>query len=176
MIRSMIGGATGAPRPVTPSSNAQRKDRPLGRLKHIAGALALALPAAGLAAGPAIVHRDVGCGCCEKWAAQVRTQFGRAVRIVDDADRAALMRSRGVPADLASCHTAIIDGMTFEGHVPIADMKRALAARPKGVMGLAVAGMPMGSPGMEVPGMKGQPYEVIAFGPAGRRIFARHGV
>ncbi|MDQ9476763.1 DUF411 domain-containing protein, partial [Serratia marcescens] len=65
-------------------------------------------------------------------------------------------------------------GMTFEGHVPISDMKRVLAQHPKGVTGLAVAGMPMGSPGMEMAGMKGQPYDVIAFGPGGRRVFAHH--
>lgn len=53
-------------------------------------------------------------------------------------------------------------------------MKRALATRPKGVSGLAVAGMPMGSPGMELPGIQAQPYDVVAFGPAGRRVFARH--
>lgn len=64
--------------------------------------------------------------------------------------------------------------MTFEGHVPIADMKRALAQRPKGVSGLAVAGMPLGSPGMEVPGRPAQRYEVVAFGPGGRTVFARH--
>ena len=64
--------------------------------------------------------------------------------------------------------------MTFEGHVPIADMKRALATHPKGVTGLAVVGMPMGSPGMEMPGMKAQAYDVIAFGLSGRRVFARH--
>jgi len=34
--------------------------------------------------------------------------------------------------------------------------------------------MPMGSPGMEVSGMKPQRYEVIAFGPGGRKVFARH--
>ncbi|WP_287398308.1 DUF411 domain-containing protein [Sphingomonas sp.] len=121
------------------------------------------------------VYRDPGCGCCEKWAAQVRAQFGRQVQLVDDRQRAALQKRLGVPADLASCHTAIIDGMAFEGHVPIADMKRVLAQRPRGVSGLAVAGMPLGSPGMEVPGVRGQAYEVIAFGPAGRRMFARHG-
>jgi hypothetical protein len=42
------------------------------------------------------------------------------------------------------------------------------------VTGRAVAGMPMGSPGMEVSGMKAQHYNVIAFGPGGRRVFARH--
>ncbi len=137
-------------------------------------ALLLSVPATALAAGPVLMHRDPGCPCCEKWAQQVKAQFGRAVRVVDDANRPAFMKARGVPADLASCHTAIIDGMTFEGHVPIADMKRALATKPKGVSGLAVAGMPMGSPGMEMPGMKAQSYEVIAFGPGGRRVFARH--
>ena len=146
----------------------------MNRLRLIAAAFAFAVPAAAIAADPVLMHRDPGCPCCEKWAQQVTAQFGRAVRIVDDAERQAFMKQRRVPADLASCHTAIIDGMTFEGHVPIADMKRALATRPKGVSGLAVAGMPMGSPGMEMPGMKADHFEVVAFGPGGRRVFARH--
>lgn len=146
----------------------------MDRLRLIAAAFALAVPAAAIAADPVLMHRDPGCPCCEKWAQQVKAQFGRAVRIVDDAKRQAFMKQRRVPADLASCHTAIIDGMTFEGRVPIADMKRALATRPKGVSGLAVAGMPMGSPGMEMPGMKADHFEVVAFGPGGRRVFARH--
>src|SRR3546814_9373906 len=91
----------------------------------------------------------------------------------DDQKRSALQRARGVPASLSSCHTALIDGMVFEGHVPIADMKRVLAQRPKGISGLAVAGMPIGSPGMEVPGRRGDPYVVTAFGSNGTRIFAR---
>ena len=138
-------------------------------------ALLMTIPAVASAAADIAMHRDPGCGCCEKWAVQVRQQFGRKVRIIDDDRREVLQRKIGLPADLASCHTAIIDGMAFEGHVPIADMKRALAQHPKGVRGLAVAGMPMGSPGMEVPGMRTQPYDVIAFGAAGRRVFASHG-
>ena len=136
-------------------------------------ALLMTIPAVASAAADIAMHRDPGCGCCEKWAAQVRQQFGRKVQIIDEDRREVLQRKLGLPADLASCHTAIIDGMAFEGHVPIADMKRALAQHPKGVRGLAVAGMPMGSPGMEVPGMRTQPYDVIAFGAAGRRVFAR---
>ena len=138
-------------------------------------ALLMTIPAVASAAADIAMHRDPGCGCCEKWAAQVRQQFGRKVQIIDDDRREVLQRKIGLPADLVSCHTAIIDGMAFEGHVPIADMKRALAQHPKGVRGLAVAGMPMGSPGMEVPGMRTQPYDVIAFGAAGRRVFASHG-
>lgn len=145
------------------------------RFRILAAALAFAVPAAAMAAGPIVVHRDPGCGCCEKWASMVKAQFGRQVQIVDDAKRSAFQRAHGVPADLASCHTAVTDGMTFEGHVPIADMKRLIATHPKGITGLAVAGMPMGSPGMEMPGMRGQAYDVIAFGPGGRKVFAHHG-
>lgn len=133
-----------------------------------------AVPAVATAASQIVMHRDPGCGCCSQWAAQVRKQFGRSVTIVDDANRAAFQKRLGVPADLSSCHTAIVDGLAFEGHVPIADMKRLLAARPKGIKGLAVPGMPIGSPGMEVAGTKAQPYSVMAFGPAGARLFARH--
>ena len=144
-------------------------------VRGVVAALLMTIPAVASAAADITMHRDPGCGCCEKWAAQVRQQFGRKVQIIDDDRREVLQRKIGLPADLASCHTAIIDGMAFEGHVPIADMKRALAQHPKGVRGLAVAGMPMGSPGMEVPGMRTQPYDVIAFGAAGRRVFASHG-
>lgn len=137
-------------------------------------ALLMVLPATAMAAADIAMHRDPGCGCCEKWAAQVRQQFGRMVRIIDNANRGALQRRVGVPADLSSCHIAIVDGMAFEGHVPIADMKRVLAQHPKGVAGLAVAEMPLGSPGMEVAGMKAQHFDVVAFGPQGQKVFARH--
>ncbi len=138
-------------------------------------ALALALVATpALAATEAVMHRDPGCGCCEKWAAQVRKAFGRSVKVIDDGNRPALQRRVGLPAGLASCHTALIDGMAFEGHVPVADMKRVLAAKPKGVRGLAVAGMPLGSPGMEAPGYPADRYNVIAFGSGKTSVFAKH--
>ena len=126
-----------------------------------------------MAASEAVMHRDPGCGCCEKWAAQVRKAFGRSVRVVDDANRPALQRKVGLPPHLASCHTALIDGMAFEGHVPINDIKRVLAARPKGVRGLAVAGMPIGSPGMEVRGVAADRYKVIAFGTSKPVVFSK---
>ena len=137
--------------------------------------LALALfSTPALAAGDILMHRDPGCGCCEQWAARVRQAFGRNVRIVDDANRTAFQQQVGLPANLVSCHTAIVDGIAFEGHIPIADMRRVLASRPKGVRGLAVAGMPIGSPGMEVPGVRAQRYSVIAFGAARTSVYAQH--
>lgn len=137
--------------------------------------LAILLAVSATAASAEIVmHRDPGCGCCMKWAAQVKTAFGDRVRVVDNAARPAFQRKVGVPPQLASCHTAIISGYAFEGHVPVADMKRLIASKPKGVKGLAVAGMPMGSPGMEAPGVANDRYEVIAFGAGKPYVFARH--
>lgn len=144
------------------------------KLRALVTALLLWAPAVALAAGEIVVHRDPGCGCCSKWAAQLRQYTGRPVTMLDDRNRRALQKSAGIPGSLSSCHTAVIDGLLFEGHVPFKDIERLLKERPKGVMGLAVAGMPLGSPGMEVTGMKPQPYQVIAFGPGGQKIYARH--
>jgi hypothetical protein len=146
------------------------------KLRHriAAAVFLLGLPSIASAANDVLVHRDPGCGCCEKWAQMVRAKFGRNVVVRDDRARAEFRRRAGVPATVASCHTATIDGLVFEGHVPLADMQRLLRTRPAGVRGLAVTGMPIGSDGMETPGAQRQPYDVIAFGPAGTRVFARH--
>ena len=109
-----------------------------------AALLFLALPGAALAANDVVVHRDPGCGCCEKWAQALRAKLGRTVVMRDDASRGALQRRAGMPGTLASCHSAMVDGYLIEGHVPVADIKRLLATRPVGVRGIAVAGMPIG--------------------------------
>lgn len=139
-----------------------------------AALLFLAMPGAALAASDVVVHRDPGCGCCEKWAQAVQAKLGRKVTMTDDSARSLFQHRAGVPVQLSSCHTALIDGYAFEGHVPISDVKRLFATRPASVKGLAVAGMPLGSEGMEVPGVKTQRYNVVAFGSGASKVFARH--
>jgi hypothetical protein len=121
------------------------------------------------------VSRDPGCGCCLSWAEIVRRSGRFRVTVVDEADMARLKRQLGVPADLASCHTAVVAGYVVEGHVPVADILRLVEGRSSGVLGIAVAGMPLGSPGMEQPGGGREPFDVIAFrANGGRALFARH--
>jgi hypothetical protein len=143
-----------------------------------AGALAIAGPAAASAATarPRItMWKDPNCGCCGAWADRVQAAFGAPVQVVPTADMPALKRARGIPEDLWSCHTAMIDGYLVEGHVPPADIQRLIASRNRQVKGLATPGMPMGAPGMEH-GSHVQRYQVIAFGPGTRRsVFATHG-
>lgn len=135
---------------------------------------ALAAACTGAAqAAPYVMFRDAGCGCCLEWAEQVHEEMGAEVQIRDDRPMGEVKQALAVPADLASCHTMQVDGYVIEGHVPAREIARLLAERPAGVRGLAVAGMPVGSPGMEM-GERVQPYQVIAFGPAGQQVFASY--
>jgi hypothetical protein len=96
------------------------------------------------------------------------------VTVHDVQDLAAVKARYGVPTQLESCHTAIVDGYVIEGHVPLAEIKRLLAERPA-LAGIAVPGMPAGSPGMEVAGAASQPFDVIAFDASGdATVFARY--
>jgi hypothetical protein len=56
------------------------------------------------------------------------------------------------PADPLSWHPARVGGFVRAGHVPALAVRRLIATRPSGVLGLSVPGMPIGSPGMDVPG------------------------
>ncbi|WP_011583199.1 MULTISPECIES: DUF411 domain-containing protein [Chelativorans] len=134
--------------------------------------LTAVLPRPAYAARPAIdVARSPSCGCCGGWIAHMRSAgFTVSDRLVDDL--APLKARLGVPADLQSCHTGVVEGYTIEGHVPAGDVLRLLRERPFAI-GLAVSGMPPGSPGMEVGG-PAEPYEVIVFSASSRTVFARH--
>ena len=143
--------------------------------RTLAGSLALgaALTACAAQAASLTMYRDANCGCCLAWAGHVERGGVHDVEAVNHADMAAVKAAHGVPADLLSCHTAVVDGYVIEGHVPVADIERLLAERPAGVAGLAVAGMPVGSPGMEH-GDHRQAYQVIAFGPDGRKVWSSY--
>ncbi|MGA9600696.1 MAG: DUF411 domain-containing protein [Methylocystis sp.] len=134
------------------------------------GALTQALGASAATPTRVLVHRDASCGCCGKWAERLRVA-GYAVEIRNEPDMKAVKSRLGVPAELASCHTAEIDGYVVEGHAPVAAIERILRERPE-AKGLAVPGMPAGSPGMET-GAAAESYEVVLFGPAGRRSYGR---
>jgi len=115
------------------------------------------------------VHRDPSCGCCSGWVQHLQ-KAGFHANVIDTRDLDTVKKQLGVPEDLAACHTAEIAGYVIEGHVPAAALKRFLSEKPN-ASGLAVRGMPVGSPGME--GGKPEPYDVVMFGPSGRRTYMR---
>jgi hypothetical protein len=119
------------------------------------------------------MFRDPGCGCCLQWADHVEHGMEAVVKPVDRTDMAKVKTENGVPQELWGCHTMVVEGYVIEGHVPAEAIAKLLRERPARISGLAVPGMPMGSPGMEADG-RAQPYQVIAFGPAGQEVFASY--
>jgi hypothetical protein len=106
-------------------------------------------------------YKYKGCECCDKWAKRLEAS-GFTVKTEFRDDLTPIKRQAGVPQELGSCHTALIDGYAFEGHVPADLVAKVLKDKPK-IAGLAVPGMPLGSPGMEAPSGQKQPYRVMAF-------------
>jgi hypothetical protein len=117
------------------------------------------------------VYKSPTCGCCGKWAEHMK-QAGFNVTTVEANDVSKIKTERGVPAELSSCHTAVVGGYLVEGHVPASDVQRLLAERPK-VKGLAVPSMPPGSPGMDGP--RRIPYNTLTFDDRGQTtVYERH--
>ncbi|CAO1654299.1 DUF411 domain-containing protein [Parasphingorhabdus sp. NYA22] len=139
-----------------------------------AGLLLVSLAACSTAAQAAsyTMYRDAGCGCCLEWADHASTGLDAEV-IAENADMQMVKDLHGVPNELRACHTMIVEGYVIEGHVPAEAIRKLLSEKPEGFTGLAVPGMPVGSPGMEYQDMT-EPYQVIAFGPKGQRVFASY--
>ena len=106
------------------------------------------------------VYKSATCGCCGKWVEHLRAN-GFKVTVTEVSSVAEYRTKLGVPNNLASCHTGVVNGYAVEGHVPAREIKKMLEENPKAV-GLAVPGMPVGSPGMER-GYRVDPYDVLLF-------------
>ena len=118
------------------------------------------------------VYRSPSCGCCGIWIEHMK-KHGFQITDIKTDDIEAIKQQHNVPANLASCHTAVIDGYVMEGHIPADDIKRFLTEKPN-LKGLAVPGMPIGTPGMESANIK-QPFTVFAFNNQGEtRVFNRY--
>lgn len=146
-------------------------------------ALAALLAATGFAAlplsGAAGEGKDIGvevymtptCGCCGAWVEHLRDN-GFEVTTHTRNDLSAIKREAGLTPELASCHTARVEGYAIEGHVPADDIRRLLEEKPA-ARGLTVPGMPMGSPGMEGPYRDS--YDTLLYREDGRtRVFQHH--
>ncbi len=153
---------------------------PLNRRTLLMGALLLPLVGAHAAtARPTVeVWKSPTCGCCKDWVTHLEAN-GYAVTIheVDETAKAAQRAKLGMPAQLGSCHTGLVQGYVLEGHVPAREIKRLLTQKPR-ALGLAVPGMPVGSPGMDGPEYEGHvdPYAVLLVQRDGTsRVYQQYG-
>lgn len=124
------------------------------------------------------VWKDPNCGCCKFWVEHMR-EHGFQVKQHESGNQKIRARM-GLPEDLGSCHTALVDGYLLEGHIPAEDVLRLLNEKPD-AMGLANPGMPIGSPGMDGAAYNGRkdPYNVLLVrstkdGQIKTAVFAKH--
>ena len=139
-------------------------------LFSLAASFALLACAQSAAAATVLVTKTATCPCCSDWVEHMK-KAGFKVQVRDVEDLTPVARKLGVPDKLRSCHTSQVGNYVIEGHVPAADVKRLLAAKPKAA-GLAVPGMVAGAPGMDQ-GPTKLPYTVLLFQKNGQTtIFA----
>ena len=143
------------------------------RLGAIAGAAVLLPRVAGAQTKVAIVvYKDPSCGCCSKWVEHLQSN-GFMASVKETTDIEPIKVRYHVTPELRSCHTAVVGGYAIEGHVPAADIKRLLAAKPPGIAGLTIPGMPASAPGMD--GTPFVAYTVLSFDAKGTTaVFAQH--
>lgn len=129
--------------------------------------------AAALQGKEIVVYRSATCGCCKAWMAHLENH-GFVIRDHVETDMNLVKKRYGVPAGLASCHTAVVDGYVIEGHVPAQDIVALLAKKP-GIVGLSVPEMPVGPPGMEDrAGPRKDPFSVMSFSKEGAQVHRRY--
>ena len=127
------------------------------------GQAPLALAASDQQLPSVVVYKTSTCTCCHGWVEHMR-QAGFPLDVRDVPGNVELMQVKidaGVPGELSSCHTSLVDGYVVEGHVPADQVKRLLAERPS-LAGIAAPGMPAGGPGMDLP--NAPPYDIVAWG------------
>ncbi len=116
-------------------------------LRPLLSAVGLLVSAAALPAGESVtLYKTPGCACCEVYADYLRNNDFR-VEVIPTHDLPGIKEKQGVSGELAGCHTALIAGYTFEGHIPVDSIRQVLVEQP-GITGISVPGMPAGSPGM----------------------------
>jgi len=107
-----------------------------------------------------IVYRSETCGCCKGWISHLK-DHNFDVKDIRVKSVNSYKQNLGVPNEAASCHTAVVNGVVIEGHVPAKDIKKLLANKGD-IRLLTVPAMPSGTPGMDTPGAPKNDFKVYA--------------
>ena len=106
------------------------------------------------------VYRSASCGCCKGWIEHLQEHnFNVNDVIVSDVNQ--YKKQMAIPPQAASCHTALVNGVAIEGHVPAQDIKRLLEEKSD-IRLLTVPAMPSGTPGMDTAGSPKQAFKVYS--------------
>jgi len=106
----------------------------------------------------ATIYKTPNCGCCENYISYLKSNgFKVEKKEVSDEELTNLKKQIGIPENLWSCHTVLLNNYFVEGHIPIEAIEKLLTEKPE-INGIALPEMPSGSPGM--PGFKLSPFKI----------------
>lgn len=106
------------------------------------------------------VYRSATCGCCKSWISHLKDHNFDVIDVsVDDVNK--FKKQFNIPSEAASCHTAMVNGVAIEGHVPAQDIKRLLSQKGN-IRLLTVPAMPSGTPGMDMSGAPKNDFKVYS--------------
>ena len=114
-----------------------------------------------------VVYKSPTCGCCVKYVSYLEDHgYDVEVNIIKDMN--SIKSKYGIPENMESCHTMLIDDYVVEGHIPLEAVDKLLQDRPD-ISGIALPDMPAGSPGM--PGTKIEPFKIYSLNITGTKVF-----
>ena len=93
------------------------------------------------------IYKSLTCGCCSVYTDYVDGKVIPKVNSFNVQDPDAIKEQYGIPRELQSCHTTIIENYFVEGHIPLEAVEKLMKEQPN-IKGIAMPGMPSGSPGM----------------------------
>ncbi len=102
--------------------------------------------------GDITIYKSGECGCCGVYGGYFTREGNSDTKIVNLEDIGSIKLRYGVPSQMESCHTTILESgdKTYfvEGHIPLEAVEKLLIDKPD-IKGIAMPGMPNGSPGMQ---------------------------
>ncbi len=83
------------------------------------------------------IYKPVSSSCPQSWLDEMQQNI-QDVKVVSLIDMKALKHQAGVPKDIQSCNTSVIDDYIFEGNVPSSAIKDFFKDIPKNAIGLSL--------------------------------------
>jgi hypothetical protein len=83
------------------------------------------------------IYKPVSSSCPQSWLDEMQQNI-QDVKVVSLIDMKALKHEVGVPKDIQSCNTSVIDDYIFEGNVPSSAIKDFFKDIPKNAIGLSL--------------------------------------
>lgn len=83
------------------------------------------------------IYKPVSSSCPQSWLDEMQQNI-QDVKVVSLIDMKALKHEVGVPKDIQSCNTSVIDDYIFEGNVPSSAIRDFFKDIPKNAIGLSL--------------------------------------